>query len=217
MTQPFAPDVIFEDDSIIALCKPAGQAVIAGRGLSEEPLQAQVSRYLGSQAFVVHRLDRDASGLVLFAKDAAAHRKLCSLFEARKIHKKYLAAVLGRVEGPGMVDRPLRAFGSGRTGVADGGKASVTRYKVKEEFSGGTLLLVEPVTGRRHQIRAHLYAVGHPILGDELYGSPRPVGGVARLMLHALELSFAVGRSYRLRAEPPADFARVLEGLRRAR
>ena len=121
------------------------------------------------------------------------------------------------MEGRGEIDRPLRAFGSGRMGAAAGGKAALTRYKVEEEFSGATLLAVEPTTGRRHQIRVHLYGIGHPILGDPLYGRERPVGGAPRLMLHALELSFSAAGTYRLRAEPPADFAGVLDGLRRGK
>jgi len=114
------------------------------------------------------------------------------------------------------VDRPLREFGSGRVGVDPSGKPSLTRFKVLQTFKGATLIEVEPSTGRRHQIRVHLYALGHPVLGDTRYGDPRPVGGAARLMLHALrlELEFPPGRPLRIGCEPPEDFRRSLDALR---
>ncbi len=164
--------------------------------------------------YVVHRLDREASGLVLFAKDAQTHRFLCGEFEKRRVQKIYLALVLGRVEREGNVKAPLRAFGSGRMGVAKGGKPCLTRFRVRERFSGATLLEIEPMTGRRHQIRVHLYSLGHPVLGDPLYGSKRPVGGSPRLMLHALELRLAFPEPMSLRAEPGRDFLEVLEAWR---
>lgn len=172
-----------------------------------------MERALGGKIFVVHRLDREASGLMIFAKDAASHRLLCGLFERREVHKRYAALVMGRLAEDGVVDRPLREFGSGRTSVDPQGKESLTRYKVVEPFKNATLLEVSPVTGRRHQIRAHLYAIGHPILGDTLYGKQRPVGGAPRLMLHALEASFELeaGKPLTLRVEPPDDFADALK------
>lgn len=170
------------------------------------------------KVFVVHRLDRDASGLMLFAKDADTHRRLSLMFERRQIHKKYRALVAGRVEDDGEISLSLREFGSGRTAVDLKGKESLTRYKVKERLRDATLLEVEPVTGRRHQIRAHLYATGHPILGDGLYGKERPVGGAARLMLHAWEISFELdlGKLLTLRCKPPVDFVKILERARAA-
>lgn len=199
---------------MVAVSKPVGQAVIPGRGIPEEPLSAQVSRHLGSKAFVVHRLDREASGLVLFAKDAETHRLLCGKFESREVHKTYLALVLGPIPEQGVIDQPIRAFGSGRMGIGPGGKASLTRYRVRERLKGAAWLEVEPVTGRRHQIRVHLYSAGHPIIGDPLYGAQRPVGGASRLMLHAYELSFSAGRDLELRAEPPEDFIEILSLFR---
>jgi len=207
------PEVVYEDERILAAAKPAGQAVITGRGISGEPLSVQVGRRLGGKAFVAHRLDRDASGLVVFAKDAAAHRDLCLLFEGRRMGKLYLALVQGRVDSGGTVDRPLRVFGSGRSGVcaAGSGKASLTRYRVRVRGEEASLLEVEPETGRRHQIRVHLHSLGHPVLGDRLYGKDRPVGGVERLMLHAWRLEFDLdGRRYRLCAQPGEDFLRGL-------
>lgn len=165
---------------------------------------------------MVHRLDRDASGVVLFAKDPAAHRALCLQFERRQTGKTYLAAVQGVVERDGSMDRPIKEFGSGRMGVAQGGKDALTRWRVLERFRDASLLEAAPVTGRRHQLRVHLYAAGHPILGDRLYGKERPVGGAPRLMLHGLSVSFrsAGGAVRTVRCEPPEDFQTVLVRLR---
>lgn len=208
--------VIYEDSRILAVSKPAGQLVIPGRGEQGEPLNRELERRSGAKVYVVHRLDQEASGLVLFTKDAASHRALCLQFEERKVSKTYLALVEGTVAAEGLVDKPLREFGSGRMGVDVAGKPSVTRYRIKERFPGATLLEVEPVTGRRHQIRVHLWAIGHPILGDTVYGKNRPVGGAARLMLHALEAEFLdfEARPLRLNAPPPDDFAAVLNSFR---
>ena len=154
-----------------------------------------------------------SSGVVVFGLTAQAHARLCAHFESRRAKKLYWAAVRGKVSKAGAVDKPLREFGSGRVAVAaSGGKPSMTRYRPLEALRGATLLEVGIVTGRRHQIRAHLYSAGHPILGDPLYGEPRPVGGAPRLMLHHLEL--ALPGLPVLRAEPPADFSAVLAGLR---
>lgn len=205
--------VIHEDEKLIAVAKPAGQPVIAGRGLEGEPLNAEVARATGRRIYVVHRIDREAGGLVLFAKDAETHRVLCALFEARRISKVYWAAVSGRVERDGLVNKPLKIFGSGRIGVGKPGKPSLTRYKVLRLFPSASLLEVRPETGRRHQIRVHLYSSGHPLLGDPLYGQNRPVGGFRRLMLHALEMTLPEPFSLILRAEPDAGFRKILEQL----
>jgi len=205
--------LVFEDERVLAVSKPAGQTTIPGRGEVGESLLAQLQRERGAKLFIVHRLDREASGMVLFAKDAETHRRLCLEFEARRAGKVYLAAVLGRLEAEGAIDEPLKEFGSGRVAVSPQGKASSTRWKVERPLKGATLLRVEPLTGRKHQIRAHLAFLGHPILGDPRYGPPpRPVGGCPRLMLHALSLRVEAGRVYELSVEAPADFKAVLAG-----
>ena len=205
-------EILFQDERLVAVSKPAGRPTVPGRGEIGEPLSVELERRLGLKPFVVHRLDREASGLLVFAKDAAAHRELCAAFEGRRARKTYLAAVSGRLEGEGVVDRPLKEFGSGRVAPAPDGKPSRTRWRVERPLRGATLLRVLPETGRRHQIRAHLCAIGHPILGDPRYGpAPRPVGGAPRLMLHALALSVeAGGRTYDLQAPPGGDFGAVL-------
>lgn len=200
--------VIFEDESVVAAAKPAGQPSIPGRGDIAEPLNLELERTLGCKLWVVHRLDLDASGLIVFAKTAQAHKRLCAQFEGRSARKTYLAAVEGEVASGGVVDAPLRETGSGRTAVKPDGKPSRTRYSVRKAGRGAALLTVEPETGRRHQIRAHLYSIGHPILGDRLYGEKRPVGGAPRLMLHALAL--ALEGLPPLVCPPPPDFDEVL-------
>jgi tRNA pseudouridine32 synthase/23S rRNA pseudouridine746 synthase len=208
-----AAAVVFEDERLLAADKPAGQPTIPGRGDVREALNAELSRARGARLFVVHRLDLEASGLVVFAKDAETHRKLCAEFEGRRAEKTYLAAVAGRLEGEGVCDQPLKEFGSGRVAPAADGKPALTRWRVERPLRGATLLRVEPKTGRKHQIRAHLCALGRPILGDPRYGpAPRPVGGAPRLMLHALSLRVAAGRVYEFSVPPGADFAAVLAG-----
>lgn len=205
--------MVFEDDAVIALSKPAGQPTIPGRGEIGKSLIAQLEEDRGAKFFIVHRLDREASGLVLFAKNAESHRRLCVEFEARRAKKVYLAAVAGKLEGEGTITEPLREFGSGRMGPAKDGKPSKTLWSAERALGGATLLRVEPLTGRKHQIRAHLAFLGHPILGDPRYGPPpRPVGGVKRLMLHALYLRVEAARVYELTVPPPPDFLSVLAG-----
>ncbi len=211
--------VLIEDGDLLVVDKPPGVLVIPGRGVPGRTLQQEAESHCGAPIWVVHRLDREASGVVVFAKTAAEHRRLCGLFEKRAVEKIYRAIVLGRLEGEGEAAVPLKAFGSGRMGPGAGGMACRTRYRSLELFPKATLLEVRPETGRRHQIRVHLHGLGHSILGDPLYGRPLPVPGAPRLMLHAFELAFpaADGRRLSVRAELPADFTAVLEGLRAPR
>jgi tRNA pseudouridine32 synthase / 23S rRNA pseudouridine746 synthase len=206
--------VVYEDERLVAVAKPAGQAMAAGGGVeAADTLQAAVAEHIGSKAFIVHRLDRETSGVVVFAKTADAHRALSRQFEQRQVTKRYLAVVAGHVEGrSGEVTQPLREFGSGRVGVDPKGREATTRWELREPLRDADLLAIEPLTGRRHQIRVHCYAIGHPILGDTRYGDPRPVGGASRLMLHAAELVLADG--LRVAADPPYDFVAVLEAQR---
>lgn len=209
--------ILYEDEHFLVVDKPAGRVVIPGGVPGELALSEELAAGQGGRLYVVHRLDRDASGIVLFAKDAAAHRSACLEFERRRAEKKYLALVLGRVTGEGEIAQPLREYGSGRAGVDPRGKPAETRYRALEDLPGATLLEVEPLSGRRHQIRAHLYWLGHPVLGDRVYGRPRPVGNAPRLMLHACGLTVRPEgyQPLNVTSEPPADFRAVLDGLRR--
>lgn len=210
-------EILYEDDGLLAVSKVSGDLVIPGRGTDRPSLVERLSAKSGGKLFVVHRLDRGASGLVLFARDRESHRTLSALFEGRRVRKTYWAVVEGEVEQQdGLVDRPIRAFGSGRMGVDGRGKPSETRFRVLERFSRAALLEVNPLTGRRHQIRVHLFAIGHPILGETVYGSGFPVGGAPRLMLHALRLAFPWkgDDGFALSCPPSGDFMNFLEILR---
>jgi len=211
-------ETIFEDDDYIAVNKPSGLLTMPGRGpaASEKNLLALLTKTLKHPVFVIHRLDKDASGLILFAKNEKAHRFFSALFESRDIKKKYLVVVEGFVEGKkGEVDKPVQAYGSGRMGVGFDGKPSVTRYAVVERYKRSTMLEVDLVTGRRHQIRVHMYYIKHPVLGDRLYGDPARQSAYPRLMLHSYTAEFTdmSGRKRSLRAEPPADFVNALPFL----
>lgn len=209
--------VLHEDERFLAVDKPAGRLVIPGGRAGEVALVEELAAGCARRLYVVHRLDRDASGVVLFAKDPAAHRAACLEFERRRAQKKYLAVVLGRVACDGEIAQPLREYGSGRAGVDLRGKPAQTGYRVLENLQGATLLEVMPFSGRRHQIRVHLYWLGHPVLGDRVYGHPRPVGDAPRLMLHACGLTIHPEGCEPLvvSSELPADFRAVLDGLRR--
>jgi tRNA pseudouridine32 synthase/23S rRNA pseudouridine746 synthase len=209
--------VLFETDDYLAVDKPEGVVSIAeaGRGGLPELLTGVYSGKL----YQVHRLDRSTSGVIVFAKNAAAHRHLNGEFDRREVRKTYLAAVDGVItSNRGRIDAPLREFGSGRIGVdLLRGKASSTEWKIAERLDGATLLRVLPTTGRRHQIRAHLYHIGHPILGDLQYGDRIRQESFPRLMLHALSLEFALppGERVIIEAPPPLSFEKVVAGLRR--
>jgi tRNA pseudouridine32 synthase / 23S rRNA pseudouridine746 synthase len=211
-------EILHEDEWIVAVSKPSGQATAPGGEIEAgDALQEQVAAHLGAKAYLVHRLDRDTSGVIVFAKDAETHRRLSMAFESREVTKTYLALVEGHVERKaGEIANPLRTFGSGRVGVDPRGKEAVTRYAVKERQADVDLLEVMPLTGRRHQIRVHMYAIGHPVLGDTRYGEMRPVGGASRLMLHAVALTLpeTEGGALVLRAKPPADFSEIVEAHR---
>ncbi|HEY7526514.1 MAG TPA: RluA family pseudouridine synthase [Candidatus Limnocylindria bacterium] len=215
-SRPGGLQVLFEDERLIAVAKPAGQAMAPGGGVEVgDTLQAAVAAHIGSKAFIVHRLDRETSGVVVFARTAESHRELSRQFEERQVTKRYLAVVHGHVGARrGAITQRLREFGSGRVGVDPQGREAVSRWQRRERLRDADLLEVEPLTGRRHQIRVHCYAIGHPILGDTRYGEPRPVGGAARLMLHAAEL--VLGDGLRLVADPPPDFVSIVDALRGA-
>jgi RluA family pseudouridine synthase len=213
-----ALEVVHEDERLIAVSKPAGQAVAPGGGVEpDDTLQAHAERHVGAKVFLVHRLDRGTSGVIVLAKDAETHRRLSLAFEARQVEKAYVSLVVGHVEpASGEIARPLRAFGSGRIGVDRRGKPAITRYALTERLASADLLEIRPLTGRRHQIRVHLYALGHPVIGDTRYGHERPVDGAARLMLHARELVLPEtdGSTIVVRLEPPEDFVEVLDAYR---
>jgi RluA family pseudouridine synthase len=214
MTGPIR--VLLETDDFLAADKPEGVLSVsqAGEGGLPDLLR---DRFPG-KLYPVHRLDRGASGVIVFAKNAAAHRHLNGQFDRREVSKTYLALIEGvPLSNRGQINAPLREFGSGRMGVdPKRGKPSSTEWKVAERFDGATLLRVNPSTGRRHQIRVHLYHIGHPILGDLRYGDRARQEGTPRLMLHAVSVEFSLlsGERVTVEAPQPPSFEAVLAGLR---
>ncbi len=211
-------EVVKEAPDLLVINKPSGLLTMPARGeLAKEKHLVGLLHQRFGKVFVVHRLDRDASGLILFARTEKAHRYYSGLFETRAVEKHYLVAAEGRVaEERGEIDKPLKQRGSGRVSVAFDGKASVTTYKVVERHKTATVLDVSIATGRRHQIRAHLYSIGHPVIGDRLYGDAAKQARYPRLMLHAWRLKFndmTTCKPVRFEADPPEDFMGVLKVL----
>jgi tRNA pseudouridine32 synthase/23S rRNA pseudouridine746 synthase len=203
--------VLHEDDDIIAVEKPSGVSSIPERNKAVESVLSILEKQLGRRLFIVHRLDKEVGGVMLFAKNAPAHKYLNEGFFAKNVHKTYLALVHGTIlEDKGEIDRPIRQFGSGRMGIDEKtGKPSVTKYEVVKRFDGRTLLHAFPVTGRRHQIRVHLYHIGHPIIGDRRYGDRNVQKNFPRLMLHAerIEYKNAGGNEICVESKVPEEFA----------
>ncbi len=211
-------EVVRETPDLLVVNKPSGLLTMPARGeLAKEKHLVGLLHQRFGKVFVVHRLDRDASGLILFARTEKAHRYYSGLFETRAVEKHYLVAAEGRVaEERGEIDKPLKQRGSGRVSVAFDGKASVTNYKVLERHKTATVLDVSIATGRRHQIRAHLYSIGHPVIGDRMYGDAAKQARYPRLMLHAWRLKFndmTTCKPVRFEADPPEDFMGVLKVL----
>ncbi len=214
MTGP-AIRVLYENDDVLAVDKPEGVVSIAEAGKGGLP--GLLKDIFAGQLIPVHRLDREASGVIVFAKNADAHRLLNGQFDRREVRKTYLALVHGvAAANRGSINAPLREFGSGRMGVDPRrGKASATQWKVAERLPAATLVRVQPATGRRHQIRVHLYHIGHPIVGDLKYGDRSLQERFPRLMLHSLEIEFSLSSGERLTvgAPIPPSFEEVLRGL----
>ena len=195
--------ILFSDAGIVVVDKPAGLPTVpAPDGARDASVRAAIERQLGSGVWVVHRLDRETSGVLLFARTVESHRSLCLAFEERRVRKTYVAFTHG-VPAPreGRIATPLHPARRGKVRPARPGESgawqAATRYTVRKrwERGGEAVALVEthPETGRHHQIRAHLRSAGTPILFDRLYG-PRSTGAtvagapLARLALHASRL-----------------------------
>jgi tRNA pseudouridine32 synthase/23S rRNA pseudouridine746 synthase len=184
--------ILYEDDRIVVLGKPAGLLSVPGIGPDNQDCLARVVQQRRPGARVVHRLDRETSGVIVMALDADAHRDLGRQFERRSVAKRYAAVVAGRV-GPdtGTIDLPLRKDMDPPTPaprhIVDHvhGRPALTRYAVLRRDADRTRMELRPVTGRSHQLRVHLSAIGHPILGDDLYAPPDVVARSDRLLLHA--------------------------------
>jgi len=199
-------DLVYQDDSILVANKPAGLLSVPGRGAEKSDCMVKRLQLKFPDALVVHRLDMSTSGLMMFARVVQIQRHLSQMFRERLVAKRYVAVVAGKLEPaigeidlPITVDWPNRPL---RKIDAESGQPSLTRYRVMQYdgfmcpsvYQGmrsldNTRVELEPVTGRTHQLRIHLAAIGHPILGDTLYGVTE--ASAERLLLHASEMSFA--------------------------
>jgi RluA family pseudouridine synthase len=238
--QKWLVKILYEDEALLVLNKPAGLPVIPERfHLDWSCLQSIANEQLGSRVFVVHRIDLETSGVVLFAKHAEAHRELCRQFAAHEVEKKYWALVQGEVQNDEQtIDLPLSPHPKkpGVTIVSKQGKPALTHCRVLERFRGYTWVELKPQSGRQHQIRVHLKAIGHPLLVDKLYANTealflsalksnyRKKEGEAemplirRLTLHALALRVfhpANKEGITFTAEAPKDFSSTLKHLRK--
>ncbi|MDR3698104.1 MAG: RluA family pseudouridine synthase [Candidatus Sulfopaludibacter sp.] len=197
--------VLYEDDDLVAIDKPAGMVVHAGAGIHSGTLvNALLHRFRALSGVggalrpgIVHRLDRFTSGVLLVAKNDAAHQRLAAQFSGRQVEKVYLALVHGEVKQEhGRIERPIARDPVHRTRMTarlEEGRAAWSEYRVLHRFPRFTLLEVRIGTGRTHQIRVHLSSIGHPVAGDTLYGAPARVEGrppLGRYFLHAHRIRF---------------------------
>ena len=206
MDIPEGVDIVHEDGAMLVLNKPAGLLSVPGRGPDNADCLSARVQALYPDALVVHRLDMGTSGLLVMARGLAAQRALSTSFAQREVHKRYVAVVAGHLDPDGLdadtwrtIDLPLIVDWPNRPRSkidVDIGKSSVTRWRPTAPPAGSatwpwptTRLELEPVTGRSHQLRVHLQALGHPILGDELYAPPAVIAVSPRLLLHAAWLS----------------------------
>lgn len=230
--------IIFEDEHIVALNKPSGLLAIPDREGKEDSLKKLLKNKYG-EIFVVHRLDRDTSGIIVFARKEEMHKRLSLQFENRETKKIYHGLVIGKPSEPkGVINEPIAEHSSkkGLMTVHKRGKESITEYELLEGFRLYSWMQFQILTGRTHQIRVHMKHLGYPLVCDELYGDGKPVfisqlkkkynlskseleerPLLNRLALHALQLSFKgiKGKDYNLEAPPQKDLKAVLNQLRK--
>jgi 23S rRNA pseudouridine955/2504/2580 synthase/23S rRNA pseudouridine1911/1915/1917 synthase len=236
--------IIFEDQNILVINKPAGLPVIPDRWDENRPNLLQIfnlkyqeiSKSKSVKFWVVHRIDSDTSGLVLFAKNTSMHRKLSLAFENKQVEKTYLAIVKGSPpKSNGRIEFALSVPKKGRVSIDPNGKPAVTTYKILERFNKFSLVEVYPETGRTHQIRVHLKAIGHALAVDPIYSGfsrlgiehlkrvrslrkEQPVSLISRVSLHAYKLEVSSGdfpEEYRFMAAIPKDMMAALKALRK--
>ncbi len=231
-------DIVHEDEAIVVLNKPAGIVVHPAAGIQSGTLANALAFHFqqlpsltgGARPGIVHRLDRDTSGLLVVAKNESALENLSDQFRDRTVHKSYVALVHGRVDAEsGKIDQPIARDPTNRTrmAVVKGGRSSLSLFKVRQRFQRFTLLDVNLKTGRTHQIRVHLAWLRHPVVGDETYGGGRDntiqdarqrahVRSLGRHFLHAERLALThpvTGERLDFRAPVPGDLTKLLEEL----
>jgi len=224
--------ILYEDTDVVVVDKPAGMVVHAGAGHSHGTLVNALLHHFGSLSSIngdlrpgiVHRIDRETSGVLAVARTDAAHQALARQFHDRQVEKIYLALVHGRMKQPSgriassITRDPVRRIRmTARLGI---GRTALTDYEVLEEFEYFSFLRVRIGTGRTHQIRVHLSSIGHPIVGDRLYGAPASIPGIpvlGRFFLHAHRLRFAspsTGEPITVESPLPPDLSQFLAHLR---
>ncbi len=213
--EPIEFEIFFEDKDILIINKPAGMIVHPTRAVRSGTLLNGLAYYFSQKdnagllrAGLVHRLDKETSGLMVVAKNAESLRALAGEFQRKQVEKRYFALVEGKIDADhGMIEAPIGKFKEEVHfwGIRSDGKPARTNFWVRERFSEATLLELEPVTGRTNQLRVHLAHIGHPIIGDEKYGGKR----FARLCLHSCKLAFLHPRTKKkltFETEIPKDF-----------
>jgi 23S rRNA pseudouridine1911/1915/1917 synthase len=225
-------EIIYEDADYLIISKPAGILVHSSKNSANSektvvdwlrehrPEVKDVGDNPQERPGIVHRLDRDTSGVLLIAKNNQSFAHLKNLFQSGKIKKSYLALVWGKINGAGKINKPigLRSGTTKRSVQAKNMKMikeAITEYKAIQNFEHFTLLRVFPKTGRTHQIRVHLASIGHAIVGDLLYGPKKKVTGLSRQFLHAESIEFTSlnGSRIRVEAELPEELKLFLESL----
>jgi 23S rRNA pseudouridine1911/1915/1917 synthase len=219
-------DILYEDDDVVAVNKPAGMVVHAGAGAHSGTLTNALVHRFGalsevggdSRPGIVHRIDRYTSGVLLVARNDTAHLSLARQFASRTVEKVYIALVHGAIKAEtGRITKPIARDPVRRTRMTarlDSGRTAITEYKVLRCFAKFTLLEVRIGTGRTHQIRVHLASIGHAVAGDKLYGAP--AGPSARFFLHAARISFdrpTTGKRITVEAPLPRELEAWLASL----
>ena len=230
IAQDIPLDVAFEDDDVIVVNKPVGMVVHPAAGHPDGTLVNALLFHCGDSLSgingelrpgIVHRIDRDTSGLIIAAKNDFAHVRLAAQLQDHSLYREYEAVCAGNLkEDSGTVDAPIARHRTDRKKMAvdPQGRAAVTHYTVLERFGCATHIRCRLETGRTHQIRVHLAHLGHPLLGDTVYGAKRPYPGLAGQCLHARRLSFVHPRSgerVTVECPLPAWFDQVLTKLRK--
>lgn len=217
--------VMYQDDDLVIVNKPAGLVVHPGAGTNRQAATlVDFARTITTdpdpeRPGIVHRLDRDTSGLLVIARTPAAKTYLQAELAARRLHKTYTALLVGRIQpAAALIDLPLGRDPQHplQQAVVPGGRAAQTKYETTETYPGYSLVAAHPITGRTHQLRVHFAAVGHPIAGDTLYGAPTPPAGLTRQFLHASRLQFIgpSGQSINVACDLPDDLQQYLSTIR---
>lgn len=222
-------DIIYEDAAVVVINKPQGMVVHPAPGHFSNTLVNALLYHCRDlsgingvlRPGIVHRLDKDTSGLLLAAKNDAAHLNLSRQLRRRQVKREYLALVKGQLTAlEGIIEAPLGRHPRKRMKMAvvvSSGRKAVTHYQVLEEFKESSLLSVRLETGRTHQIRVHMAYIGHPVLGDPLYGKEKDKYGLPGQALHSFRLGFfhpTTGKWLEFQAEPPLAFRELLNKLR---